>query len=159
MKAPTKQILKEEVILFLKANRIAIISTISPENKPASAVVFYTIDNNFNFYFFTKDDSKKYTNLEKDNSVAVVVYDEDHPRIVQAEGFATVETNHEVIKKITATLLRQSALSSTWYDPPIAKMTGGNLAIVKIHTNYLRFGDFRGVTGHPNDVIFEQIIP
>ena len=151
-----KEINKQKALDFLRKKKVAVVSTVSSDNKPHSATVFYTVDDSFNFYFFTLDDTKKYTNLDNFNLASVVVFDEDSPQIIQAEGTVSLFENTDNSRTVVADLVKVAIDSSSWYDPPIAKLEGGEITILKIEPTWLRLGDF---TTTDRDNIFTQIIP
>jgi nitroimidazol reductase NimA-like FMN-containing flavoprotein (pyridoxamine 5'-phosphate oxidase superfamily) len=154
-----KEIIKKDVLHFLRRQRVAVVATVSAKGKPFAAPVFYNVDNNFNFYFFTKDESQKYLNLKENNTVAITIFTESSPQTVQAQGLAQLVKNPKEIINVTAPLFKRAMDSSQWYDPPIAKLKNGQLVVIKVKPTWLRFGDFRGVTGHPKSQPFQQIIP
>ncbi|HEX9664887.1 MAG TPA: pyridoxamine 5'-phosphate oxidase family protein, partial [Patescibacteria group bacterium] len=106
--------LKAEVLDFLQQHRVAVLSTLTPDNKPYAAPVIYAVDNSFHFYFFTRSDSKKYVGLAKDCLVSLVVYDEQEPQVVQTEGCASLEEDEQAIKEMSAELIKISMDSSPW---------------------------------------------
>lgn len=150
-----KEDIKEKALDFLKNKKVAVISTVSSDNKPQSATVFYTVDSSFNFYFFTLDNTKKYNNLENFNLASMVVFSEESPVIVQAEGVVSLVENESEGREMASRLAKVAMDSSRWYDPPIAKLEGGEIAILKLQPSWLRIGDF---TASDRDKIFTQII-
>jgi nitroimidazol reductase NimA-like FMN-containing flavoprotein (pyridoxamine 5'-phosphate oxidase superfamily) len=136
------------------------VSTVSSDNTPYGSAVFFTVDSDFNFYFFTKDDSAKFNNMGGYNQVAIVVYNEAEPQIIQAKGEAIlVDAQTPKASEVSAELFRKAVASSPWYQPPITKMTGGEVSMVKIKTTWLRYADFRKTTSHRGEALFYQIIP
>ena len=69
-----KEISKQGALKFLKEKQLAVVSTVSAEGKPESATVLYFIDDDFNFYFITRRNTRKFGNLQStNNNVAIVV--------------------------------------------------------------------------------------
>jgi len=79
---------KDFVYEFIKRYRLAVISTHSLNNKPEAALVGMAISTDLEIVFDTVKTSRKYQNLLKNPSVAVVI-GWDNETTVQFEGIAT----------------------------------------------------------------------
>ena len=80
-----KEMSKQEILKFLKEKELAVVSTVSAASKPESATVIYFIDDELNFYFVTRRNTRKFENLQLNNNVAIVVGTELMPVTVQIE--------------------------------------------------------------------------
>jgi nitroimidazol reductase NimA-like FMN-containing flavoprotein (pyridoxamine 5'-phosphate oxidase superfamily) len=144
-----KKITKKDVYLFLKQNKSATISTVSVENTPEAATMYYGVDKGFNFYVVIWDKSRKYANFKRNPKVALVISDEYMLRTVQAEGEAeelkSVKINSSALKTLMEVLSPTvwQTIAHIWDPiPPILKMKNGAIAIFKIKITWLRWGDF-----------------
>ena len=83
---------KRKFILgFIKRHKICVLSTVSPDNRPESAVIEFGETDNLELIFDTFMTYRKYKNILNNHNVSVVIgWDED--RTVQYEGVA-VELN------------------------------------------------------------------
>ncbi len=78
---------KQFVLDFIKKHTICVLSTVTPDNQPEAAVIEFAETKNFELIFDTFNTYRKYQNLKKNPSVAVVIgWDENIT--VQYEGWA-----------------------------------------------------------------------
>lgn len=62
-----------DLFRFLEGRRLAVLSTISPEKKPQSALMHVAITNTLEIVFDTARTSRKYRNLKANPSVSLVM--------------------------------------------------------------------------------------
>ena len=74
---------------FLKKNFTAVVAT-SYLNLPYASIIYYTVDDKFNFYFVTKMNTDKYLNIKANKNVAMSIGDGNRHISVQIRGHATV---------------------------------------------------------------------
>ncbi len=92
---------KEMLLRFIKKQKLAVISTVSSENKPDAAVIEFGVSDSLDIYFETFNTSRKYRNLQNNNNVCLVTgWDENIT--VQYHGMA---------QKVTADLSNVSQLA------------------------------------------------
>ena len=144
----------DKVALFLGAqkSRLGVVSTVNSENKPESALVYFTFDEKLNIYFVTRDITKKYKNIIENKNVAFVVSKEIPPQTLQIEGVGSVHNNPEDQKDLYKELV--GLASSKHFSPPVSQINSGGLAFIKISPTWIRFGNFE-VRKHDN--IFQQV--
>jgi pyridoxine/pyridoxamine 5'-phosphate oxidase len=85
---------KEFLYDFIKPHTLAVISTLSMDNKPEAALVGFAISKDLEIVFDTVKTSRKYQNLLQNPAVAVVI-GWDNETTVQYEGVATELTEPE----------------------------------------------------------------
>ncbi len=85
---------KEFIYNFIKQHKLAVISTLSIDNKPEAALVGFAISKDLEIVFDTVKTSRKYPNLLQNPAVAVVI-GWDNETTVQFEGIATELTGPE----------------------------------------------------------------
>ena len=140
--------LREKIIAFLgiQKDKIGVISTVSPENKPESAFVYYTFDLELNIYFACKDSSRKYKNILENKDVAFTIAAGDPPQTLQLEGRASVESSIGAQKRLFVFyVLRRDAGTC---------LNGGSMRVCAevVHTRIVRgwrqntLGDNEGIT-------------
>lgn len=89
--------LKELVSDFIKRHPLGVLATVSPEGKPEAAVITIALTDAFEIIFETFRNYRKYENLRRNRSVAVVVgWDSDIT--VQYEGTARELADNELKK-------------------------------------------------------------
>lgn len=142
--------LRQEVLKFLKEKTLAVLSTISPDNKPQSATIIYFIDDDFNFYFATRRNTRKFHNLGANGNVAIVVGSEPAPFTVQAEGVAESCGDEEFVKMMDA----RPGINKLYFGP-FLDMKGLDLVTFKVRINWLRWLSVDQETG---EEMYRQII-
>lgn len=148
------QTLHKQIFLFLQGEKgnLASISTISPDSKPHSASVYFTMDKDLNIYFSTRMNSRKYKNLLNNPSIAFLI-SSLHPQVtLQLEGTASLVTNSDEQRMFFSEILN---IATVQHDvPPIAQMMTSEIAIMKITPAWARLGNFGG---WKNKDVFHEI--
>src|SRR3989338_3166814 len=147
--------LRDKIASFLglQKSRLGVVSTISEENKPESAFVYYTFDEKLNIYFATRDGSRKYKNILKNKNVAFAMATENPPQTLQLEGVASVYDNLDEQRYMFQELVGLASLKHI--SSPISQQTkSGGLQFIKISPTWIRFGNFE-VRKH--DDIFQEV--
>lgn len=110
--------IKENSLRFLreKENITAMIATVSETGIPHAAVVYYFIDEDFNFFFITASNSVKYKNLLSNSQMSIAIGFGPKYVTIQGHGQATMlekrsEAENQAIAKI---YMRLEANDSTW---------------------------------------------
>ena len=93
MKDDTK---KETIGNLINQSQLAVLSTVTPENTSESAVIEFSIGDNFELIFDTLPISRKYKNLKDNQNVSVVIGWE--PATVQYEGIVIEPDGKELGK-------------------------------------------------------------
>lgn len=65
--------LREDVLQFLRENRTAVLSSVSPEGLPHASPISYRIDGDFRMNFVTKETTRKFAYCAQGRAVAVTV--------------------------------------------------------------------------------------
>ncbi len=158
-KEKSKKELTEEAQDFLLSQRVMVLSTVDPDGGPHAATVFYYLrpDRSFVFYFFSHSLTQKSQNLKMNNRAALTIFTQIDPVIVQAKGIVMPVEDEKEANMAISKLTDISVTSSQWYSPPISKIKAGELKVFKVKVDWLRYADFRGLTGTPPP--FHQIIP
>lgn len=81
---------------LINQNRLAVLSTITPENESESAIMEFSAGDNLELVFDTLPTSRKYKNLGKNKTVSVVIGWE--PATIQYEGTAIEVVANELEK-------------------------------------------------------------
>ncbi len=120
--------------------KVGVVSTVSSEGMPESAVVYFSSDENLNMYFTTRSDSRKYKNITANPHVAFVIYSENPPETIQIEGIASAITD-----PYEQTVLFSSLVDLATKDdsvPPVDQISESEIMFIKISTTWARLGDF-----------------
>lgn len=149
---------KRKAQSFLKKHQLAALATVSQDNVPYAASVYYVCDANCNLYFVTREDTQKAQNISHDSRVSMVITDEDTAETVQLVGLASVVEDHHSESDILEQLWRVTLHKQSW-PAPVVKMDNGELQLIKIEPAELKYGDFKPVhlaDGH--DKYFKKVI-
>jgi len=144
----TKKELNKEVLGFLRTHPECVLATVSASGKPEAATVLFAVDDDFNFYFGTRTDYRKYMNLVGDKWAAVVVgASAKDPRTVQAEGKMAFLARESDIGKAKMLFRMRNPAMIPFFSMPLVYM--------RLTPLWLRFLD-ETKGGADN---FEQVIP
>ncbi len=152
-----KETLRADVLKFIQKTKTAVLSTVSPEHQPEAATVTYVCDDDFNFYFITKKDSRKLQNILKNPNVAIVVGTSENPATAQMQGVAEIITDpdHFIVTYFSQSV---NVAETKWW--PLFKVRGSDFAFVKVKITWLRWLNL-DLTEYPETYKddFQQIIP
>ena len=84
---------REEAHEFLKSHPMAVISTVSEDNKPWGAAIYAVADDEFNFFFVTRQKTAKYQNIDENSVVALTFADPESQTTVQVSGRVSLGPN------------------------------------------------------------------
>ncbi len=156
-----------EALAYLRSQVTAVVSTVSTQNMPEAATVFYWIDetgsNRFNVYFITHRHSRKFANLLNNHHVAIVVGAAFEPRTMQIEGEAELVDVGDGIKNMTHLAKRlakkpaMSMLYAGYFSPknPFGKLPGTDMGVFRVRVTWARFMTHAKET---KDIHFHQIV-
>ena len=118
---------------FLQSHHSGVLATADTAGIPHAATVYFTADDDFRLLFATKTETQKYKNIEQNNQVAFVCYDETTQTTVQISGQAEpVENDSSAYwKALNATYEYTATLSKTAL-PPIEKLFAGEYKVFYI---------------------------
>jgi len=88
---------KEFLYDFISQHNLAVIATVSPENRPEAAIVGIAISESLEIIFDTLKTSRKYLNILQNNHVAFVI-GWDNETTLQYEGEAVELTGPDAVK-------------------------------------------------------------
>lgn len=128
--------IKESCLGFLRAHKLAVVSTISEGGIPTAATVMFFIDESWNIYFITRQNTRKFKNLMKNENVAMVVGTELAPGTVQINGVAKWLEGEglDFVEKITL----DQDLKNLYYGP-FLNLEGKDFAVFKVEVSWLRY--------------------
>lgn len=127
---------------FLQTHYSGVLATADTGATPHAATVYFKADDEFCLTFATKEETQKYKNIERNNQVAFVCYDEAKQTTVQVSGRAEVIEDEEVARTMINTLYEYSSTLSKAALPPIEKLFAGNYKIVRIIPQVIKMAIF-----------------
>jgi general stress protein 26 len=149
---------KPEIYSFLTLMAIAVLSTSTEDGYPHAAIIYFLPDEELNFYFLSKSDTKKSENLKNNNRAALTIVDPKSPRTIQATGEAIEIEEPEMYTKIMEKIAEENAKGNNFYwPPPLSKLDSeGDLILYRFKPDWLRYADF---TESTKEYIFYDVIP
>lgn len=128
---------------YIRNKMIAVISTVSSTGQPESATIYFDFDEDFHFYFMTKNFSRKYINLQHNPQVSLVIGTENEPATVQVQGKAEEIKNPEEMS-IRLGKLKNRFFENTYVAPLFQLSSDKNTVVVyKITPSWIRWLDLR----------------
>ena len=135
---------KEDAKKFLQNNYLASVATVSPAGEPQVAIVLYHLDDEFNFYFATRKQTRKSANLENNGKVGIAVGGDHAPATVQMQGVA--QSSPEYLGEFVKKLEERSDLKD-FYSGAFLKIAGLDFQIFKVKINWMRYMRLHSETG------------
>ncbi|MFA6407342.1 MAG: pyridoxamine 5'-phosphate oxidase family protein [Candidatus Paceibacterota bacterium] len=146
--------IKKEAKEYLQSEKLAVVSTVSSEGKPQSATVLYLLDDEFNFFFVTRSDTKKVENLLTNNDVSIVVGAQMGPVTMQMSGVATLLSSTEQ-KEFVYKLSKNTELKQLYYGP-FLNLEGINFSLYRVAITWARW---LKIDIEKKKEVYYQIIP
>ncbi len=149
----------EETYDYLRPLAIAVLSTVSPAGEPYAATIFFITDQDLNFYFLTKSDTKKSEYLEETKKAALTIIDPSSPKTVQATGTVSEIETPQMYQALMAKIAESNVKETGFYwPPPLSKLdSSGDLLLYQFTPEWLRVADFSEDPKEGNT--FYQVLP
>ena len=135
----------DEIFSYINKNPIAIVGTINPDGTPHGASVYICGDSHKPIvYFLTKQDTRKYRNIQSNNTVSLTIVNPAQNSTLQASGHATEIDDPRVTSLVMDQLARKHVSTKEWL-PPIAKIQAGAYVVMSITLTDARLARFKGM--------------
>lgn len=145
---------------FLRAHDLAVIATVDETGSPHAATVRYASDENFNVYFMTRIESRKFRNVMVHAKVAVVITDTQVMETVQMTGIAgRIEDMHEESAMLSK--LWKSGYTAGRASPIVKMYEAGHtreLAVIRIAPLEMTHAVFDRGYGEAPEPFFYKVI-
>ena len=132
---------KEDALTFLVNHDAGVLATVSANGQPSARMVYYTSDDDFNVYFITLRDTRKFQHLHSNERAAFVVSETEVPRTIQIEGrvddLSDTATNDALL-----TGFLERLMSHKKFGIPLAHFDSSELVFYKLTPTWIRWGDF-----------------
>lgn len=127
---------REEALKFLKENNTMVIATVSRDGVPHAATVYYMVDDKFDVYFCTGEETRKYLNIKDNAKVALAIGTGPEIRTIQGGGQAewVIEGQNDLIIRMGKMFHLQH--SQYW---PIIATEHQKIALMKINVEWMTF--------------------
>lgn len=125
--------LRDLVYAFIRARKLAVISSIGPRGEPQSALVGIAVSPQLEIIFDTVQSSRKYPNLKADPRIAAVIGWEGE-QTVQYEGLAIEPADEELARA-------KEIYFETW-PSGVDRQQWPGIAYFLIQPQWLRYSDY-----------------
>jgi pyridoxine/pyridoxamine 5'-phosphate oxidase len=126
---------RADLIAFLRAQKWAVVSSVSRDGGPQSAVVGVAVTDELELVFDTLGSTRKAANLSIDPRIAVVM-GWDEAQTVQLEGVADQPTG-DALERL------QRAYFARFPDGP-TRLAWPGITYFRVRPTWARYSDFRG---------------
>jgi len=122
-------------VSFAQKHFIALVSTHNNVTSNGAPIYYYFAKDDNAFYFITKSETIKYTNIKKNNKASLSIFTENPPTVFTANCAAELiefETNDYINIK---NKLVEIHSTQEFYPSPISTVKDGILSLVKLTVN------------------------
>jgi nitroimidazol reductase NimA-like FMN-containing flavoprotein (pyridoxamine 5'-phosphate oxidase superfamily) len=140
---------------FLNDHECGVIATADTAANPYAAVVYYSMDDDFNLTFTTKTETQKYKDMEQNNQVTFVCFDELTQTTVQVSGHVEKVTDPQIHQASINRIYQLSASVSGVALPPIEKLFAGNYVTMRLIPQVIKMGIFLRPDAESNEDVYE----
>lgn len=147
----------KEAYEFLKKHKVGVLATVSPDNDPYAAAIYFTVEPSLDVLFVTKVRTKKADNLDHNNHAMMIVYEENTQTTVQLTGSVTKITDAVEVNRLFTDSIYTSLETSGSDVPPIAKLDDGEYVAYRLKPTQIRMAVFSLAAGHTD--VFKVIVP
>lgn len=127
---------------FLASHHSGVLATANQAATPHAAVVYFSFDDDFSLTFTTKTETQKYKNMEENDQVAFVCYDEASQTTVQITGQVMKVKDESKRQEIINTIHELSTDISKTKLPPIEKLFAGDYVALKLLPQVIKMAIF-----------------
>lgn len=149
---------KQKAQDFLKNHPMGVLSTVSEKSKPWGAAIYFVTDENFNFFFVTREKTQKFKNIEARPIVAITVADPETQTTVQASGTISKVPSKEIIDIVFKKLASIKPKGDINWIPPVIKVHQGDWMILQISPDYVQFADYKLRKTEINDSYIRKLV-
>lgn len=136
------EMMKNELVAFVRANPLATLATISAEGAPEAAIVGIAVGDRLEIVFDTLDTSRKFLNVKGEPRIAAVFgaagayqrgkHDE---RTLQYEGLAGIPTGEDLKRA-------QETIYFPQFPDGRSRMKWAHIAYVRARPTWIRYSDY-----------------
>jgi general stress protein 26 len=143
---------------FLNKHPMAILSTVSPDGQPWGAAIYYYADEDFNFFFVTREQTLKYQNIINTPKVALTIADPDTQTTVQAAGTISQIPSKDIMDVVFKKLAAIKPRKDVNWIPPVIKVHEGDWMVLTMKPDTLQYADFMKMKNRVQDEYINIII-
>jgi nitroimidazol reductase NimA-like FMN-containing flavoprotein (pyridoxamine 5'-phosphate oxidase superfamily) len=134
-----------------------VLATADKSANPHVAVVYYVIEEDFGLLFSTKGETQKYKNMQENDQVAFLVYDESAQTTLQVFGKVEVVEDEEKQKRVLKNMVRSSEEASQTELPPAEKLIAGDFVVLRLVPQTIKMAVYARPDSEGDD-LFETLL-
>ncbi len=132
---------RKEALSFIKRHKTGVLATVSLKGEAQASMIYYTADADFNVYFLTLANTRKYRGLVAHPQVAFTVSTADIPQTLQMEGVAMdISLDPDAAAKKGE--LFEILNANPWFYGPISKLDPADILVVWIRPLWVRWANY-----------------
>jgi general stress protein 26 len=139
---------RDELVWFLRRNRLAVQASAAPDGSPQAAVVGFAVSDDLEIVFDTVETTRKSLNLRADPRIALVIGWDDAVT-VQIEGLADFPVGAE--------LARLQECYFRVYPDGRDRLSWPGITYVRVRPAWVRYSDFTQEPPHVVEVSAAQL--
>ncbi|ALC22509.1 pyridoxamine 5'-phosphate oxidase family protein [Streptomyces pristinaespiralis] len=139
---------RDELVWFLRRNRLAVQASAAPDGSPQAAVVGFAVSDDLEIVFDTVETTRKSLNLRADPRIALVIGWDDAVT-VQIEGLADFPAGAE--------LARLQECYFRVYPDGRDRLSWPGITYVRVRPAWVRYSDFTQEPPHVVEVSAAQL--
>lgn len=139
---------RDELVWFLRRNRLAVQASAAPDGSPQAAVVGFAVSDDLEIVFDTVETTRKSLNLRADPRIALVIGWDD-AITVQVEGLADFPAGEE--------LTRLQECYFRVYPDGRDRLSWPGITHVRVRPTWVRYSDFTQEPPHVVEVSPAQL--
>ena len=143
---------------FLSSHKSGVLVTSDSSGNPHGAVVYYALKDDLSLLFATKSETQKNKNIQENNRLDFVVYNESEQSQLQISGHAVKVDTEEDQQKIVSTMYHNSAELSHQELPPAEKLIAGDFIAYKFVPTTMKMAIYARPDAEESDDLFETLL-
>ncbi|HEX8762425.1 MAG TPA: pyridoxamine 5'-phosphate oxidase family protein [Candidatus Saccharimonadales bacterium] len=144
-----------KIAAYIYDNPIATFSTVGEDGTPHGAVVYVCPDAEKHVvYFLTKNETKKYKDMQHNDNVSLTIVNPKQNSTLQATGRAFTVHDSQALDAVTKRMVRANPFASQWL-PPVSKLEAGQYVVVGIRLTHARLAEFAGMELNREEIFTE----
>ncbi len=152
-----KENVKAKALDYLKGEALMVLATCGKDCRPYATAMLFVVDDDLNFYFITREDTKKAANLA-DNPMAALSVGFESPMNVQAEGpVERIDGEAERTDLFAKLADAGGKIKDFW--PPLLRIEAGDYLLFRLTPERVRVLDMESERVNEAELPFTDIIP
>ena len=148
---------QQRIYRFLDEQHLGVLSTVTPNNDPHGAVIYYAIEDDFTVWFLTKTRTRKSDNLLHNNHVMLTVCEPATQAVVQVLGIAIQHPTGPAVNRVSNEIFKKMLDEEANQLPPIVKLQAGAFTTFEIKPVQIRMAVYAQPEIGDTEELFESI--